>query len=54
MYNIYIFLYRRVGLAVPSVEVRFENLNVTANIQIGSRALPTLINFTRNAFEVIN
>ncbi|KAF3454238.1 hypothetical protein FNV43_RR04685 [Rhamnella rubrinervis] len=41
----------RVGLAVPSVEVRFQNLNVTANIQVGSRALPTLLNYARNVFE---
>ncbi|KAK6927089.1 ABC-2 type transporter [Dillenia turbinata] len=41
----------RVGLAVPEVEVRFEDLNITANVQIGSRALPTLINFTRNILE---
>ncbi|XP_015873783.3 ABC transporter G family member 31 [Ziziphus jujuba] len=41
----------RVGLAVPTVEVRYENLNVKANIQVGSRALPTLLNYTRDAFE---
>lgn len=41
-------------MSVPSVEVRFENLNVSANIQIGSRALPTLLNYTRDGFEVIN
>lgn len=40
-------------MSVPSVEVRFENLNVSANIQIGSRALPTLLNYTRDGFEVI-
>ncbi|PQP96196.1 ABC transporter G family member 31 [Prunus yedoensis var. nudiflora] len=41
----------KVGLEVPKVEVRFENLKVVANVQTGSRALPTLINFTRNLFE---
>lgn len=34
---------------MPSFEVRDNNLNVTANIHVGSRALPTLI-----AFEVGN
>ncbi|KAA8543738.1 hypothetical protein F0562_022085 [Nyssa sinensis] len=41
----------RVGLEVPTVEVRFENLNITANVQVGSRALPTLINYTRDSIE---
>ncbi|KAJ4978148.1 hypothetical protein NE237_008928 [Protea cynaroides] len=41
----------RVGLKVPNVEVRFENLCVRAEVQIGSRALPTLINYTRNVIE---
>lgn len=39
---------------MPTVEVRYENLNVKANIQVGSRALPTLLNYTRDAFEVIS
>lgn len=42
----------RVGLEVPSVEVRYQNLNIVADVQTGSRALPTLINYTRNALEV--
>lgn len=44
----------RVGLQVPKVEVRFENLNITAEVQTGSRALPTLLNFTRNVLEVLH
>ncbi|GLT81708.1 hypothetical protein SLE2022_001440 [Rubroshorea leprosula] len=43
----------RVGLEVPKVEVRFENLNIEADVQIGSRALPTLINIARDLFENI-
>ncbi|KAL5740116.1 hypothetical protein ACOSQ2_029296 [Xanthoceras sorbifolium] len=42
----------RVGLVLPKVEVRFQNLKVVANVQIGSRALPTLINATRDTLEV--
>ncbi|KAJ0020073.1 hypothetical protein Pint_32396 [Pistacia integerrima] len=38
----------RIGLEVPKVEVRFQNLKVVAGVQTGSRALPTLINFTRD------
>ncbi|KAK1586668.1 hypothetical protein Q3G72_004873 [Acer saccharum] len=43
----------RVGLEVPKVEVRFKNLKVVADVQTGSRALPTLINATRDTFERI-
>ncbi|CAI5480135.1 unnamed protein product [Closterium sp. Yama58-4] len=39
----------RVGLSVPSVEVRFEDVNVEAGVYVGTRALPTLLNFTRNS-----
>ncbi|XVF68990.1 hypothetical protein PTKIN_Ptkin11bG0045400 [Pterospermum kingtungense] len=41
----------RVGLEMAKIEVRFQNLNVEATAQIGSRALPTLINVTRDFFE---
>ncbi|CAI7919217.1 unnamed protein product, partial [Closterium sp. NIES-54] len=40
----------RVGLSVPSVEVRFEDVHVEAGVYVGTRALPTLLNFTRNSF----
>ncbi len=32
--------------------MRFQNLFVNAEVYVGSRALPTLINFTRNILEV--
>ncbi|KAL5748076.1 hypothetical protein ACOSP7_025115 [Xanthoceras sorbifolium] len=41
----------RVGLEVPKVEVRFKNLKIVADVQTGSRALPTLINVTRDCLE---
>lgn len=41
----------RVGIELPTVEVRYENLNVDAKCHIGSRALPTLWNTTRNILE---
>ncbi|KAF3954569.1 hypothetical protein CMV_020101 [Castanea mollissima] len=43
----------RVGLVLPKIEVRYENLKVVANVQSGSRALPTLINSTRDVIEHI-
>ncbi|KAK1312861.1 ABC transporter G family member 31 [Acorus calamus] len=41
----------RVGLEVPKVEVRFENLNVSASVHVGTRSLPTLVNFVRDILE---
>ncbi|KAH9700610.1 ABC transporter G family member 31 [Citrus sinensis] len=41
----------RVGLEVPKVEVRLQNLTVATDVKVGSRALPTLINATRDVFE---
>lgn len=53
LFHILVFAYMKsVGLEVPNVEVRFEDLNVVADVQTGSRALPTLINYTRDVLEV--
>ncbi|KAH1203461.1 Pleiotropic drug resistance protein 1 [Glycine max] len=41
----------RVGLEIPTIEVRFEHLNVEAQVYAGSRAFPTLINFFVNLLE---
>jgi len=42
----------RVGIEIPKVEVRFEDLFVEGDAFNGSRALPTLVNSTMNAMEV--
>ncbi|KAJ8445587.1 hypothetical protein Cgig2_012475 [Carnegiea gigantea] len=42
---------QRVGIEIPTIEVRFENLNIEAEVYVGSRALPTFINFVTNIFE---
>ena len=42
----------RVGIELPSVEVRYENFTVKANCHIGNRGLPTLLNVLRNIGEV--
>ncbi|KAL7122203.1 hypothetical protein ACP275_01G030300 [Erythranthe tilingii] len=42
---------QRVGLDFPTIEVRFENLNVDADAYAGGRALPTIFNFTVNILE---
>ncbi|GMQ08540.1 hypothetical protein CsSME_00052220 [Camellia sinensis var. sinensis] len=41
----------KVGINLPTVEVRFEHLNIEADCYIGNRALPTLANATRNMVE---
>ncbi len=40
-------------MELPKVEVRFQHLFVNADVYFGARALPTLFNFARNAFEVV-
>ncbi|XP_043709771.1 pleiotropic drug resistance protein 1-like [Telopea speciosissima] len=41
----------RVGIDVPTIEVRFEHVNVDAEAYVGSRALPTVLNFSANMLE---
>ncbi|KAF5936342.1 hypothetical protein HYC85_027471 [Camellia sinensis] len=41
----------RVGIDLPTIEVRFEHLNVDAEAYVGGRALPTILNFSINLFE---
>ncbi|KAJ4707956.1 Pleiotropic drug resistance ABC transporter [Melia azedarach] len=41
----------KVGLDMPTIEVRFDHLNVEAEAYIGSRALPTIFNFCANVLE---
>ncbi|XAR70929.1 Xenobiotic-transporting ATPase [Bertholletia excelsa] len=41
----------RVGIDLPTIEVRYEHLNVNAEAYVGSRALPTLFNFSINIVE---
>lgn len=41
----------RVGITLPTVEVRFERLTIEADCYIGDRALPSLANAARNIAE---
>ncbi|KAF9614055.1 hypothetical protein IFM89_014855 [Coptis chinensis] len=41
----------RVGIILPEVEVRYEHLNVDAQVYKGGRAMPTLVNSTLNMIE---
>jgi len=43
----------RVGIEIPKIEVRFQHLSVEGEVFVGSRALPTLLNATLNAVEVL-
>ena len=42
----------RVGIDVPTIEVRYEHLNVDAEAYVGGRALPSFFNFGINIIEV--
>ncbi|MBA0800671.1 hypothetical protein Gohar_011091 [Gossypium harknessii] len=41
----------RVGIEIPTIEVRFQHLEVEGDVYVGSRALPTLLNVTLNTIE---
>ncbi|KAK4489208.1 hypothetical protein RD792_005003 [Penstemon davidsonii] len=41
----------KVGITLPTVEVRFKNLTIEADCLVGNRGLPTLANATRNMVE---
>lgn len=41
----------KVGIELPKIEVRFQNLTIEADAHVGSRALPTLANFSLNVVE---
>ncbi|OAY52727.1 pleiotropic drug resistance protein 1 [Manihot esculenta] len=41
----------RVGIEVPTIEVRFEHLNIEAEALVGTSALPTFFNFLINILE---
>ncbi|KAJ7535346.1 hypothetical protein O6H91_12G029400 [Diphasiastrum complanatum] len=41
----------RVGIQLPTIEVRFENLTVEAKSHVGKRSLPTVWNASRNTVE---
>ncbi|KAK2661937.1 hypothetical protein Ddye_000511 [Dipteronia dyeriana] len=43
--------HRQVGIELSKIEVRFEQLNVEAKAYVGSRALPTFLNFHINIIE---
>lgn len=45
-------IWNRVGLDLPTIQVRFEHLNVEAEAYVGGRALPTIFNFSLNMLEV--
>lgn len=49
--NFEMFVYR-VGIDMPTIEVKFENVTVEADVNTGSRALPSFINFHIDILEV--
>ncbi|KAJ0986406.1 hypothetical protein J5N97_004762 [Dioscorea zingiberensis] len=45
--------YDKVGIELPTVEVRFEHVKVKAKCYIGNRAVPTLLNKARDVAEAV-
>ncbi|KAK1396864.1 ABC transporter G family member 32 like [Heracleum sosnowskyi] len=43
----------KVDMQFPKIEVRFQNLNVSTYVHVGSRALPTITNFMFNMTEAL-
>ncbi|KAL0903814.1 hypothetical protein M5K25_025867 [Dendrobium thyrsiflorum] len=43
----------RVGIELPTIEVRYEHLSVEAEAYVGNRGLPTLFNSIINIFETV-
>ncbi|WOK99146.1 ABC transporter G family member 36-like isoform X2 [Canna indica] len=41
----------RVGIDLPTIEVRFEHLSIEAKAHVGGRGLPTILNTTLNTLE---
>nr|CAD1842981.1 unnamed protein product [Ananas comosus var. bracteatus] len=41
----------RVGIENPTIEVRFENLEINAEAYVGNRGMPTILNFFLNKVE---
>ncbi|KAI3934473.1 hypothetical protein MKW98_011851 [Papaver atlanticum] len=41
----------RVGIDIPTIEVRYEHLTIDAEAYIGGRALPTILNYAANYVE---
>ncbi|KAL5197970.1 hypothetical protein ABZP36_001482 [Zizania latifolia] len=41
----------QVGIELPQIEVRYEHLDIEADVYVGKRALPTLLNATINSLE---
>ncbi|KAK7244948.1 hypothetical protein RIF29_39777 [Crotalaria pallida] len=41
----------RVGIEIPKIEVRYENVSVKGDVHVGSRALPSLLNANLDIFE---
>jgi hypothetical protein len=41
-----------VGIDNPTIEVRFENLNIDAEAYVGDRGIPTFTNFFSNTVMV--
>lgn len=49
---LFFLFFLRVGVELPTIEVRYEHLSVEAEAYVGNRGLPTLFNSVINIVEV--
>jgi hypothetical protein len=50
---LFLLSFCRVGIDIPTIEVRYENLSIVAEAHVGNRGLPTILNSTMNTLEVL-
>jgi hypothetical protein len=50
--EVLVFWRFRVGIEFPTIEVRYEHLNIGAEAYVGSGALPSFAKFTFSIIEV--
>ena len=43
----------RVGIDIPTIEVRFEHLKAEAEVRVGTSGLPTVLNSITNKLEEV-
>lgn len=54
LFGFFVFASFSVGIDNPTIEVRFEHLNVDAEAYVGNRGVPTFTNFFYNKIMVIH
>ena len=51
-FSLFVGSFSRVGIDMPTIEVRYESLNIEADAYVGNRGPPTILNSMLNVLEV--